>query len=1038
MKRNQINPSPIWIWARVATASLFILPLPLQAQEEEEETEIQELSPFEVTSDADFGYVADSTMAGSRLNSKLGDVPAVINVFTQEFIDDVAANDLMELVLYDSNVQEHNFEDQGAVNSGTFNSSDPNQRNNFRSRGLDSVFSRDFYNWYAPQDNYNVSRVDFSKGPNGVLFGVGATGGILNSTTDRANVRNTFGRLDAQVGSFNLYRAGFDWNQVILEDQLALRLNILGHTQDGHRYHTFRDKERFTLSGTFKPFKTTTLRAFFEGGTEKRSNQRPFGVQDNVSEWVAAGRPEVAYNNGRAVAQGTNGIGTRNGNARLAFYDDGLYNWARSGTSTAFNDLRNADPFRANYVGRRFYDDQALFGELSTSNKIAAGGPDTWVDTDFRNFSIQWEQRILNNIQMELSYFNDKIENYGQNPGGNNLDGDVNPLISDGTGNRPFNNPLGPNPNVGNVFIENVWRTDQVDKNKDAFRALLAMDLDLDRLFGVDWMEHLGTHRIAGMYEIQEEHIVRENTFEVMGFAARDAGLIQGLNRTNAENGRNRIFRRNYVTFGDWESFHTGRFPTDHSVFIPQIGETATTTFVPTGRNAISDDYLDSDAYMFAVQSFFLRNRLVTTFGYRSDNLTIDQATSVRDNPNETGGPADIDGDGEQYEWVLLRDQRNITEASGITRTMGGVFHLTDMFSVFYNRSSGIRPAAVNNQVAPDGLIAPPVEGKTQDYGIGFQFLDGRISGRLVRYDTDQKNRFFFQTAGIHTMSNNVLEILERTVDSNGNPLVSASDIDEHTPAFNGALGDAESEGYEFRLIGDATKNLRVAFNYSYTDRKISNVLNDLESYLEDEVDFFNARLAIVGSDINSTATPDGQSLLSESRNPPETIAEEVGRVNSAIIRQRAIREFGFGENPHKFSSTLTYRFTDGTLKGFTAGTTLRYHTATQMETLIDYDDRNNNFRIDNGEPNLDADGNLVQLGTITGESKFFLDLMARYSFRPAFLGGDIRTDLQLNVFNALDDDDVSPQRLTDSLMAVRQYTYTQPRSFRLTLRVHF
>lgn len=210
----------------------------------------------------------------------------MITVFTEEFIRDLGVTDLNDLVRYDANVQTEAFDSQGASNSNTFNSAVPNQRDSYRSRGLPGTFSRDFFGGYSAQDNYNISRVDFSKGPNGVLFGVGAIGGVLSTTVDRANVYRNATELELQTGSWNYFRGTVDANHVLTPKKAALRVNLLNHRENGYRYHTYNDKDRATISGTAHPFKNTTVRASWEIGTDRKSNPRPFGPADGVSEWV--------------------------------------------------------------------------------------------------------------------------------------------------------------------------------------------------------------------------------------------------------------------------------------------------------------------------------------------------------------------------------------------------------------------------------------------------------------------------------------------------------------------------------------------------------------------------------------------------------------------------------------------------------------------------------------------------------------------------------------------------------------------------------
>ncbi len=54
------------------------------------------LSPFEVTTDQDTGFVASGSLAGGRLATELRDTPVAYSVMTREFIDALAITDLLE------------------------------------------------------------------------------------------------------------------------------------------------------------------------------------------------------------------------------------------------------------------------------------------------------------------------------------------------------------------------------------------------------------------------------------------------------------------------------------------------------------------------------------------------------------------------------------------------------------------------------------------------------------------------------------------------------------------------------------------------------------------------------------------------------------------------------------------------------------------------------------------------------------------------------------------------------------------------------
>ena len=69
------------------------------AQDADKE-EVFELSPFTIDASQDEGYYASQTMAGGRLSGSLKDSGAAIQVITKEFMDDLGANGIEELLQY--------------------------------------------------------------------------------------------------------------------------------------------------------------------------------------------------------------------------------------------------------------------------------------------------------------------------------------------------------------------------------------------------------------------------------------------------------------------------------------------------------------------------------------------------------------------------------------------------------------------------------------------------------------------------------------------------------------------------------------------------------------------------------------------------------------------------------------------------------------------------------------------------------------------------------------------------------------------------
>ena len=59
------------------------------------------LSPFEVSSTQDTGYRARNTLAGSRINTDLKDVASPITVVTKDFLNDIGASDVNDILTYE-------------------------------------------------------------------------------------------------------------------------------------------------------------------------------------------------------------------------------------------------------------------------------------------------------------------------------------------------------------------------------------------------------------------------------------------------------------------------------------------------------------------------------------------------------------------------------------------------------------------------------------------------------------------------------------------------------------------------------------------------------------------------------------------------------------------------------------------------------------------------------------------------------------------------------------------------------------------------
>ncbi len=188
-----------------------------------------QLSPFVVEGTEDQGYQAKSTLAGTRIRTELKDVGSAISVVTQKFLQDTNSTNSRDLLVLTPGTevvgQGGNF--AGGTDGSQIGSPYNSPVASTRVRGLTAADNlRDFFLTDIPWDAYNTGRVDLQRGPNSVLFGIGSPAGIINNSTNGAGFSDS-NRVEFRFASFGSVRADVDFNKVILENQLAVRVSAL-------------------------------------------------------------------------------------------------------------------------------------------------------------------------------------------------------------------------------------------------------------------------------------------------------------------------------------------------------------------------------------------------------------------------------------------------------------------------------------------------------------------------------------------------------------------------------------------------------------------------------------------------------------------------------------------------------------------------------------------------------------------------------------------------------------------------------------------
>ena len=236
--------------------------------------EVVVLSEFRVDTSKDRGYVATNATTGTRLNMAIKEIPMPIEVITREFIDDIGAVDVKESLRYSAGIVQDTVT---TANSFTFS---PSGSGNAGSVSRDSVqvnirgfntrsFLRNGFRQDTVTDVVNIDRQEVARGPQALLYGVAALGGIVNitpkypSNTPRSTARFAFGSEDFY--RFEAYKSG-----PVLKKPNGASLNYgVGFVcQNQSTPDDYDDRRRLLITPAFdfRPFKNTNVFVDIEYG----------------------------------------------------------------------------------------------------------------------------------------------------------------------------------------------------------------------------------------------------------------------------------------------------------------------------------------------------------------------------------------------------------------------------------------------------------------------------------------------------------------------------------------------------------------------------------------------------------------------------------------------------------------------------------------------------------------------------------------------------------------------------------------------------
>lgn len=532
-------------------------PAPLESDRDKprdaEAEEVITLSPFSVSGEAEEGYQAKTTLAGTRIRAKVEDIGSALQIVTSQFLKDTGATDTQSLLTLTTGTEVGglygNFGGNGAGQTvyewGTLARPDLNTR----IRGLTAADNtREFESSDIPWDAYNVDTVEIQRGANSILFGLGSPAGLINASLKQANLRKNGGSLAGRFGKHGSYRITLDANHALLKDELALRVDLLKDYTYFQQKPSFSDDKRLYGALRYDPkflnneSVTTSLRLSFESGKVKARNPYTMPPVDKITPWFTdLGKrtynfnyanyyfPDVA-NSGPMVSTSPN----------YQPWLTGLY----QGSYAIFPDPSSgaqSGPFRApgmGYVGQQYglapngTIDKSIQGLptngllVITQRQLAAAaaklpfasayknssltdpsifdfyhksisGPEPLTRQEFDAINLHLSQTYFGNrLGVELAY--DKQDHYlnNYNPY-NGTDGaitvDVNTVLGDGT----------PNPNVGRPYITTAsyYGASDAGSRRESKRATAFAEFRATDVLRESWLTKIiGRHTLTGVY----------------------------------------------------------------------------------------------------------------------------------------------------------------------------------------------------------------------------------------------------------------------------------------------------------------------------------------------------------------------------------------------------------------------------------------------------------------------------------------------------------------------------------------------------------
>lgn len=758
------------------------------------------LSPFEVATGKDYGYTAANSLAGGRLATDLLKTPAAISVMTREFLDDLGVSDVQGALKWAANsVAAGNADvppDATISNSLNGQPSMSGNGNSVSIRGFSSTIARNYFPWFVNSDGYNTERIDISRGPNAMLFGDGAAGGVVNVSTKRARPGLRSSSLQFRLTDEGGKRVSFDVNQP-LGKIAAVRVNaVRERSRDWRDYYKLnRDGVHGAVTLNLGP--TAQIRAESEWGLVDRRSPALY-LRDRTSNWNGTYMLAAPLTGTQAPAAGTGAVRIDTGaNANLPYNvmdlshpERGFLNWQGSvrtdglasslekrlpGFVGALGSFTAVPVDAPAVLGRREFRTVPEYGYAVNSSSYRG-------KNQYRTHSLFFEKRFSDQFFLEAAgAWQDQHADLYTPASHNSVYIDLNEFLPAGVAiNGSTRNPnfLRPYNESSSTFdLRGIINNTTITEGRLSAIYLLKTRLTQQRLGAV--------------------YTLRNQTLFNMG--SNDFRRTNGTNPSSPTARQNSLFFRTYLPEGraaSQENFQMGRggydFPGGiHADFV--------------GTATLSKIHSES-MQAFANGSWFKNDLLTTLFAVRRDTVH-----SVR----YSGG----NGITPMISWsdVTNGTRTNDTKGTVNSPSVGAVLAPVRWLSLYASASKTFVATPGGLAFSFQGNPLPLARGEGRDVGLKFNTWNGRISGSLGYYKSEQTNSSSSRQ-DIGTEINDIRTLMGLQA---GNTFSIFNDTQ-----------DATATGYELDVTANLTPGWSVSANYSLPDSVLSNSLPRFRAYL--------------------------------------------------------------------------------------------------------------------------------------------------------------------------------------------------------------